>query len=178
MLEEAILVVTGFGLANEGSAVARELYLFTLAVLVWAGCAYTVWNYDKGQRAVRLFENGIKVLSALVVLSFAWVVVMASLQGDVNWAAVLKGFVPHSLPGDAFGVTTMMAALGTAVGINMTFVYGYTLLRRGWRREHRSLARTDIVIGLVVPYLLVTMLISIAAGGGPAWRRWRSANPP
>ena len=163
MLEEAILVVTGFGLANEASRVARELYLFALAVLVWAGCAYTVWNYDKGQRAVRLFENGIKVLSALVVLSFAWVVVMASLQGNVDWAAVLWGFVPHSLPGDAFGVTTMMAALGTAVGINMTFVYGYTLLRRGWGREHRSLARTDILIGLVVPYLLVTGLISIAA---------------
>jgi len=54
-------------------------------------------------------------------------------------------------------------ALGTAVGINMTFVYGYTLIRRGWQREQRRLARFDIVMGLVLPYLLGTGLISIAA---------------
>ena len=160
MLEEAVHVVTGFRLDD---GVAREAYLFGLAVLVWMGCAVTVWNYGKGRRAVRLFENGIKVLSALVVLSFAWVVWAASARGDVDWARVLWGFVPHSLPDDAFGVTTMMAALGTAVGINMTFVYGYTMLRRGWQAEHGSLARYDIVIGLVVPYLIVTALVSIAA---------------
>ena len=58
-----------------------------------------------------------------------------------------------------------MAALGTAVGINMTFVYGYTLLDRGWGRDHRELSRYDIVMGLVIPYILVTGLISIAAAG-------------
>jgi len=57
----------------------------------------------------------------------------------------------------------VMAALGTAVGINMTFVYGYTLLQKGWGREHRQLARYDIVLGLVIPYVLVTGLISIAS---------------
>lgn len=163
MLEEAIRVVTGFALTDADQGAARELYLFLLAVLIWAGCAYTAWNYDKGRRTVRLFEHGIKVLSGLIIVSFAWVVVVAAVRSDLDWARVLWGFVPHSLPRDAFGVTTMMAALGTAVGINMTFVYGYTLLRRGWGREQRSLARTDIVIGLVLPYLLVTGLISIAA---------------
>ena len=163
MLEEAVRVTTGFGLESEGQGALREIYLFFLAVLVWAGCAYTVWNYDKGQRRLRLFEHGIKILSGVVILSFAWVVVAASVRGEVDWGQVLWGLVPHSLPDDAFGVTTMMAALGTAVGINMTFVYGYTLLRRGWGRTQRQLARIDIVIGLVVPYLLVTGLISVAA---------------
>ena len=37
------------------------------------------------------------------------------------------------------------------------------MLRRGWQAEHGSLARYDIVIGLVVPYLIVTALVSIAA---------------
>jgi len=161
MLEEAIRVTTGFALIGEHQGALRELYLFVLAVLVWAGCAYTVWNYDKGQ--VRLFENGVKILSGVVILSFAWVVVAASVRGEVDWSQVLWGFVPHSLPADGFGVTTMMAALGTAVGINMTFVYGYTLLRRGWGRAQRRLARIDIVMGLVLPYLLVTGLVSIAA---------------
>jgi len=114
-------------------------------------------------RLSRFFENCIKVLSAVVVLSFAWVVISASLVGDIRWSQVLWGFVPHSLPDTPLGVTTLMAALGTAVGINMTFVYGYTLLHRGWSVEHRRLARIDIVIGLVIPYLLVTGLISIAA---------------
>ncbi len=165
MLEEAIAVSTGFDLMAEEESGVRELYLFVLAVLVWCVCAYTVWNYSKGQGAVRLFENSIKVLSGVVVLSFGWVVLSASLNGDIQWGDVLWGFVPHSLPDDAMGVTTLMAALGTAVGINMTFVYGYTLLRRGWQSKDRELARVDIVIGLVIPYLLVTSLISIAAAG-------------
>ena len=77
----------------------------------------------------------------------------------------MAGYVPRSLPSDDAGVTTIMAALGTAVGINMTFVYGYTLLDRGWGPAHRELSRYDIVMGLVIPYLLVTSLISIAAAG-------------
>ena len=44
MLEEAIRVITGFALTGEHQGALRELYLFVLAVLVWAGCAYTVWN--------------------------------------------------------------------------------------------------------------------------------------
>lgn len=163
MLEEAIEVSSGFSLKADGQAVARDLYLFALAVLVWAVCAGTAWHYGKGSRAVRLFEHGIKVLSLIIVLSFGWVVVSASLNDSIDWSRVLWGFVPHSLPEDALGVTTMMAALGTAVGINMTFVYGYTLLRRGWGRPDRTLARFDILLGLVLPYLLVTSLISIAA---------------
>ena len=47
----------------------------------------------------------------------------------------------------------------------MTFVYGYTLLHRNWGPEHRELAQFDIVLGLVIPYIVVTSLISIAAAG-------------
>jgi manganese transport protein len=165
MLEETIEVVSGFSLKGADEGLAREGYLFGLALLVWCGCAATVWNYNQDQRAVRLFENGIKILSVVVVLSFAWVVISASFNGGIGWGEVLWGFVPHSLPDTPMGVTTLMAALGSAVGINMTFVYGYTLLSRGWQKKDRALARVDIVIGLVIPYLLVTALISIAAAG-------------
>ncbi|NKB98820.1 MAG: hypothetical protein GKR90_10055 [Pseudomonadales bacterium] len=165
MLEEAISVLSGFDLKAEDESLQREMYLFLLAALVWSICAYTAWHYGKGKGAVRLFENGIKILSAIVVLSFAWVVVSASMTGQIEWADVLWGLVPHSLPNDFFGVTTLMAALGTAVGINMTFVYGYTLISRGWGKDERSLSRYDIVLGLVIPYLLVTTLISVSAAG-------------
>jgi manganese transport protein len=163
MLEESVSVVTGFSLQGSGQEVAREVYLFALALLVWSVCATTVWHYGKGGTAVRLFENGVKILSTMIVLSFAWVVISAALNSNVDWMAVLSGFIPQSLPDSALGVTTMMAALGSAVGINMTFIYGYTLLKRGWGKPERSLAKWDIVLGLVLPYLLVTGLISIAA---------------
>jgi len=164
MLEEIIAVGTGFS-PGEGSGAGREAYLFGLAVLVWMLCAYTAWNYGGGGRAVKTFETAIKLLSTMIVLAFAWVVVSASAAGQVDWGAVIAGYIPGRLPDDDAGVTTIMAALGTAVGINMTFVYGYTLLDRGWGRAHRELSRWDIVMGLVIPYVLVTSLISIAAAG-------------
>ncbi len=164
MLEEIVEVGTGFSLKESGG-LGRDLYLLGLALLVWMGCAYTAWNYGSGGRAVALFENGIKLLSGMIIVSFAWVVISASLNGQVDWAAVLRGYIPGSLPTDAAGVTTIMAALGTAVGINMTFVYGYTLLHRSWGRAHQELSRYDIVLGLVIPYIAVTSLISIAAAG-------------
>ena len=162
MTEEVVAVTTGFRLEDGG---AREVYLFALAVIVWAFCAYTAWHYGKGGSMVRLFENGIKWLSVFTVLAFASVVVTASWNGQIEWLRVLRGFVPGNLPTDSEGVTTVMAALGAAVGINMTFVYGYTLLNRGWGKVQRELSRYDIIMGLVLPYVLVTSLISIAAAG-------------
>lgn len=162
MLEEIIVVSTGFELKSTGGA-AREIYLLVLAIGVWCVCAYTGWHYGAGGRAVRLFENAIKILSGTIILSFIWVVASAHINGHVNWGAVFAGFIPSSFPTDADEVTTMMAVLGSAVGINATFVYGYSLLQRGWGKEHRAISRFDIVSGLVLPYMLVTTLITIAA---------------
>ena len=138
MLEEIIVVSTGFSV-DQDNETGRDLYLLLLAVIVWAGCAFTAWKYGEqvdtgvdgkgGQHnAVKIFETGIKLLSGLVIIAFAWVVISASLNGSINWSAVLAGYIPSSLPQTSQGVTMMMAALGSAVGINMTFIYGYTLL--------------------------------------------------
>ena len=164
MLEEIIEVGSGFSLKGS-PGFERESYLFLLAIFVWMLCAYTAWNYGAGGRAVRLFSAAIKILSCTIILAFLWLVIKASVAGQIDWGAVMAGYIPRSLPGDSQAVTTIMAALGSAVGINMTFIYGYTLLDREWGPEHRELARYDIVIGLVIPYLIVTALISIAAAG-------------
>lgn len=168
MLEEIIVVSTGFGIEDPDS-LTRDLYLLFLAIIIWAGCAFTAWKYgdhENGQsNAVTLFETGIKILSSLIVLSFAWVVISASLNGKIDWSAVMAGYIPSSFPSDQQGVTVVMAALGSAVGINMTFIYGYTLLHKKWTPSHAELSRYDIGLGLVVPYILVTGLISIAAAG-------------
>lgn len=164
MLEEIVEVGTGFSL-KAASDTARHGFLLMLAILVWAACAYTAWNYGKGGRGVRLFETGIKFLSGSIIVAFAWMVATAAADGRIDWARVLAGLVPRSLPADAASTTTVMAALGTAVGINMTFIYGYTLLSRRWGPAHRALSRWDIVLGLVIPYVLVTGLISVASAG-------------
>lgn len=175
MLEEIVTVSTGWTV-DADNTLGRDLYLLALALLVWAGCAYTAWKYGeqtgdntnptnlKGN-AVKVFETGIKLLSALVIIAFAWVVLNASINGKVDWSAVMAGYIPSSLPQDAQGVTVLMAALGSAVGINMTFIYGYTLLHKRWTPAHVELSRYDIGMGLVIPYIIVTSLISIAAAG-------------
>lgn len=164
MIEEVVSVASGTELSQQSGA-AREVWLFVFAILVWAVCAFTAWNYGLGGKPVRIFETAIKWLSAGIILAFLWVVVYATLEGRVDWGAAMRGFVPGRIPSDLAGVTTVMAALGTAVGINMTFIYGYTLLDRKWGKAHRELARYDIVMGLVLPYILVTSLIAIAAAG-------------
>ena len=162
MMEQLIAVTTEFQI-QEDRVFARNAFLLVLAVLIWTLCAFVVWQRDKGDKVVRLFENLVKSVTLLVVISFAWVVIRSAGSSQIEWGAVLLGFIPTSLPTDFDGVTTMMSALGTAVGINMTFVYGYTLLDRGWGREDRQFAAVDVVLGLVLPYLIVTGLISIAA---------------
>jgi Mn2+/Fe2+ NRAMP family transporter len=174
MLEEIVLVTTGFSVEPENEF-TRNMYLLILAILVWALCAFTAWKYgsqvdnenessDK-HNVVKLFETGIKILSGLIIVAFAWVVISATLNDKINWGAVLAGYIPSSLPQTSQGVTMMMAALGSAVGINMTFIYGYTLLHKKWTPDHVELSRYDIGMGLVLPYILVTSLISIAAAG-------------
>ncbi|EWH09158.1 hypothetical protein DS2_13834 [Catenovulum agarivorans DS-2] len=168
MMEEIITVTTGFTIDPQ-ETLKRDLYLLLLAIIAWAGVAFTAWKYGDHEtgksNAVTFFETGIKILSGLIVLAFAWVVIVASINGKIDWAAVATGYIPKSLPDTEQGVTVVMAALGSAVGINMTFIYGYTLLHKKWTADHAELSRYDIGLGLVVPYILVTSLISIAAAG-------------
>jgi Mn2+/Fe2+ NRAMP family transporter len=165
MIEDIVRVGTGLDLSRKG-ATAHQGYLFAFAVLMYVVVATTAWNYSKGGRLIRGVETTLKLLIAAIVVCFGLVVVGATLKGRIDWTGALLGFVPRSFPTDSQGLTTLMGAFGAAVGINMTFVYGYTLLRRNWGREHRKLSRYDITLGLVVPYVVVVSLISIACASG------------
>ena len=123
----------------------------------------------------------------LVVLSFFGVVVAMSWKGELDWAAIAKGFVPdisllwrpvtglsefidESSSPDYWSTTIlraqrerMIAAAATAVGINMTFLLPYSMLRKGWDRAFRGLATFDLSTGLFIPFLLATSCVVIAA---------------
>jgi hypothetical protein len=57
----------------------------------------------------------------------------------------------------------MITAAATAVGINMTFLLPYSLLKKGWDKESRGLAIFDLSTGLLIPFVIATSCVVIAA---------------
>jgi len=125
--------------------------------------------YGRGARAVRIYEGAMKFLVWSVVVAFGVVVVASA--GRTDWGAVARGFIP-SLPearGGTSSATLVVAGLASAVGINMVFLYPYSLRARGWGRAHRSLARFDLFAGMLVPYTLAASLVVIATANTIPW---------
>ncbi|GAB5562399.1 MAG: divalent metal cation transporter [Synoicihabitans sp.] len=168
-----------------GSASAPWIIGVILAVLGFV----VVMQYESGGRGVRAFEMVLKILVGVVVVSFLAVAVMVIGSGQLSFGSVLSGFIPSlsqfteptaplAQAAAATGANEeiwrgiiadqqrdrMIAAAGAAVGINMTFLLPFTLLRRGWTRRHRGLAIFDLSVGLFVPFVVATTCLVIAAG--------------
>lgn len=149
--------------------------------------AVIIWFYDSGSRGVKIFEWILKGMVAVVVVSFFGVVAAMTAKGQLDWSRIAAGFVPDisllwrpvsDLQGfiDASGDpaywntlilgqqrSVMVAAAATAVGINMTFLLPYSMLRKGWNRSFRGLAVFDLSTGLFIPFVLATSCVVIAA---------------
>jgi len=121
------------------------------------------WNYGRGLRGIKIYERTLKVLVWLIVVAFALVV----LKTGVNWKEFFKGLVPR-LPRSADGsfdreqANLMIALLGASVGVNMVFLYPYSLMARGWGKEHNRLAYFDLITGMFIPFVLGTGLMIVA----------------
>jgi len=138
-----------------GLDVPRAPIAIGLLVAATALC----WSYGQGsRRGVRLFERALKYLVLLMALFFLLVVV----KTGVDFGALFKGLFGFHIPRDREGLTIILGALGAAVGVNMTFLYPYTLLARGWGREHRGLQRFDLAVSMFAPFVLTTSLVVIA----------------
>ncbi len=116
------------------------------------------WSYSFGARGVRLYEN----LTRLMVLTMLVAVLLVVVRTGIDWGAFVRGLLIPSLPADREGLTVVLGGMGASVGINMVFLYPYSLLRRQWRKEHLPLAYFDLWTGMVVPFSIVTSLIIIA----------------
>jgi Mn2+/Fe2+ NRAMP family transporter len=162
-------------------------------ILAWAlfGTALVVtWNYGRPGRGVKLFELVVKLMVAFIVVAFVGVAVRLALEpGALNWGEIFRGFIPNPsmLVQPAAGFEALLAHVpaefarywrevivtdqrgvivataATAVGINMTFIFGYSLLRRGWGREFRGFVRFDLGTGMLIPFLITTSCVVIAA---------------
>jgi hypothetical protein len=156
--EDMVSVATGWQ-PIEG---IRTVFLLGVGALFLAVSTAVTWSYGRGIRGIRVYERILKILVAVIILAFLAVVARSAASGRLDWGRMALGFVPRSIPSDSAGVLKVAGAFGAAVGINMTFLFGYTLLARGWGREHRGLSRFDLVTGMLLPYVAVTSLIIIA----------------
>ncbi|MBN2180583.1 MAG: divalent metal cation transporter [Sedimentisphaerales bacterium] len=147
------------------------------------------FTYSAGGRGVKVFEILIKTIVSIIVLSFVGVVIKLSLEGKILWGEILGGLIPDlslfvkptdkimphiqqvAEPFQAFWTNmivgqqrdVMISAAATAVGINMTFLLPYSMLRKGWDKYFRGLAIFDLSTGLFIPFIIATGCVVIAS---------------
>lgn len=144
--------------------------------------------YESGSKGVKIFENVLKAMVGLIVIAFFLVVGVLTFSGTISWGEIFSGMIPRvsdlfnpakdyiapiAATGEfaSYWTSTIVSsqrdiivtAFGTAVGINMTFLLPYSMLRRKWGRRERGLAIFDLSIGLIVPFVLATSCIVISA---------------
>jgi len=158
--EDMIQVVTGW----EPSGWSRNFLLLGIGIIVLIISTVITWNYGSGLRGVKFYERILKIFIGVIIVAFAIVVVRSAVAGNIEWGKLFSGFLPLYIPTDPIGVMKVMGAFGAAVGINMTFLFGYSLLARGWGKEHRELSRFDLFTGMLIPYFIATSLMVIAGG--------------
>ena len=166
---------------------ANEIYCVGLLFII---AAVVVWFYDAGGWGIKIFDILLKLMVGVVVLCFFGVVIAIAISDQgLPWGKIFAGFVPNPKllfnPSDTFAQVIantsdsaywnqhvlaaqrdrMVAAAATAVGINMTFLLPYSMLKRGWNRDFRGLATFDLSTGLFVPFFLATSCVVIAAAG-------------
>ncbi len=175
-----------------GDAVMPEVWGNLIVCLsIAAICVAVVWFYDSGRTGVKIFHILLKLMVALIVVAFVGVLVKRSFSAEgLQWGAIFSGLIPDlsmlSSPSKEFAPhiqavapafrdfwtsmivsqqrDVMIAAAATAVGINMTFLLPYSMLRRGWGKDFRGMAMFDLGTGLFIPFILVTGCVVIVAG--------------
>jgi Mn2+/Fe2+ NRAMP family transporter len=164
---------------------AEKTSQWIIILVLFAVGLYVNYLYQSGGKGAKLFDRIIKVMVGVVVLSFIAVVV--SLAGSLPWGEITTGYFPNfsllTTPAEAYQPLVeassnpewwekkilgtqkdvIFTAFGTAVGINMTFLLPYTLLKKKWGPKHRGLSITDLSIGLFIPFFLATSCVVIAA---------------
>lgn len=161
---------------------------FVAAGALVAVSVFVVWLYDASTRGYAIFDALLKLMVGVVVLSFFGVVFLLATGGEgLPWGRIFSGFLPNpalifepadslrslvdqSSAPDYWRATVvsaqrdrMVAAAATAVGINMTFLLPYSMLKRGWNRDFRGLAKFDLATALFLPFVLATSCVVIAA---------------
>jgi manganese transport protein len=157
-------VVVGVDPQNPATALSptvESLVRFGGGFLILGINILLTWNYGSKPRGIRAYETFLRWMIRLVMAAFLSVVVVQWFNGHLSFSGILKGFTQFRIPDAPGSLTTVLGAIGAAVGINMTFLYPYSILAKGWGPSHKGLARFDLVVSLLVPYVILTSLIII-----------------
>jgi len=160
--------------------ISAAILLITMAI---------TFTYDSGGWGIKLYELMLKLVVAGIVVCFVGVVGVLAYKGDLAWGEIARGFIPDLTklykPAESFTWLldavpdvyrdfwvarivaeqrdVMISAAATAVGINMTFLLPYSMLRRGWDKNFRGLAIFDLSTGMFIPFVLATSCVVIAS---------------
>ncbi len=145
---------------TEGSKAVETAVRFAGGFLILFINIYLTWNYGSKPTGIKLYETFLRWMIRLVMLSFLTVVIVQIVKSNIDWGRLASGFIP-SIPDKPGALTTVLGAIGAAVGINMTFLYPYSILAKGWGKHHKGLAKFDLFMSLFVPYTILTSLIII-----------------
>jgi len=162
-----------------------------LVVCILAAISITVTMfYSAGIRGVKIFEVIMKtIVSTIVLCFFAVILKLALKEGGINWGQVLRGLIPNLRlllrPAEGLNpylsavaencrqfwtnliinqqIAVIVTASAATVGVNMTFLLPYSMIRRGWDRHFRGLAIFDLSTGLFIPFVLATGFVVMAS---------------
>ncbi|GMV93868.1 MAG: hypothetical protein AMXMBFR82_36460 [Candidatus Hydrogenedentota bacterium] len=142
------------------------------AVLLIAATA-VVALYVSGARGLKAYETAIKILVWSIVIAFT----VAAFATGFQFKQFLLGitgisFLQDVLAGgyDPRATKPIVGGIAAAVGINMLFLYPYSLLNKNWGKNHKELAYYDLITGMLIPFLFTTTFVTAAVANtlGPA----------
>jgi len=174
--------------AIQGNLGLKDVSPYLVTSFLFIISASLIWYFSGEGRGAKIIDYIIKGLVSLIVLAFMGVVVTLSISGAIDWGALFGGLIPNFAalfePTESYNTfliqtgeyqaywsdyissnqrNIIIGAFGTAVGINMTFLLPYTLLKKGWGKAQRELARFDLFLGLFVPFILGSSCLIIAS---------------
>lgn len=143
-----------------------------IGIILLGGACFMVRLYLSGSRGMKVFEAATKIMVWTVVAAFA----VAAILTGIQWKRLILGLMGVSflrrlsdggVPQEV--VTPVLGSIAAAIGINMVFLYPYSLLYKGWGRRHKRLAYSDLLVGMAVPFILATglVIITVANTVGP-----------
>lgn len=174
--------------ALQGSLGLKDINPFVITFFLFLIGSSLMWLFSQESRVSKIVDGFIKVLVGLIVLCFMGVVIVIGLNGDIHWSEMFNGLLPDFgalfKPTETYTAAIqqtgkfqeywrgyisgsqrdiIIGAFGTAVGINMTFLLPYTLLKKKWKRADRGIARYDLFFGLLIPFILGASFLIIAS---------------
>lgn len=158
------------GTFSDGGRLAAQ---FTIGIAVLAFSAWVVGLYERGAGGLKAYELAMKYMVWAIVIAFAIVAIASGIDVGrfllgLTGISFVQRVMMEGLPPET--IRPVVGGLAAAVGINMVFLYPYSLLRKNWGPEHKEVAYFDLVIGMLVPFLISTtfMIVATANTIGPA----------